>query len=66
MSKDEWMRCNDFLNSLKGRVQPQKQWKPSAGQMKALHDLNLAGNISYAGQGQVLIELYNDLKKLTE
>ena len=43
---------------------PQNTWKPSDEQMKALHDINLTGNISYAGQGQVLIELYNDLKKL--
>ena len=50
----------DWLKSLK----PQKHWKPSEEHMKALHDLNLTGNISYAGQGQVLIELYNDLKKL--
>ena len=41
-----------------------QDWKPSDEQIKALHDLNLIGNISYAGQGQVLIELYNDLKKL--
>jgi len=26
VSKDEWMRCNDFLNSLKDRVQPKKEW----------------------------------------
>ena len=28
VSKDEWMRCNDFLNSLKNRVQPQpkQEW----------------------------------------
>lgn len=50
----------DFLKSLKQR----NIWKPSDEQMKALHDMNLTGNISYAGQGQVLIELYNDLKKL--
>lgn len=50
------------LKSLKQRI----GWKPSDEQMKALHDLNLTGNISYAGQGQVLIELYNDLKKLIE
>ena len=42
----------------------QRQWKPSKEQMRALHDMNLTGNISYAGQGQTLIELYNDLKKL--
>ena len=49
-----------FLKFLKDRY----SWKPSEGQIKALHDLNLTGNISYAGQGQVLIELYNDLLKL--
>ena len=26
VSKDEWMRCNDFLNSLKERVQHQNMW----------------------------------------
>ena len=50
----------NFLKSLKQRM----GWKPSDEQMKALHDMNLTGNISYAGQGQTLIELYNDLKKL--
>ena len=54
--------CEKWLKSLKERY----TWKPSDEQMKALHDLNLTGNISYAGQGQVLIGLYNDLKKLTE
>ena len=49
-----------WLKSLKQRY----TWKPSEEQMKALHDMNLTGNISYAGQGQTLIELYNDLKKL--
>ena len=49
-----------WLKTLKQRY----TWKPSDEQMEALHDLNLTGNISYAGQGQVLIELYNDLKKL--
>ena len=52
----------NWLNSLS----PRKRWKPSDEQMHALHDLNLTGNISYAGQGQTLIELYNDLEKLTE
>lgn len=50
----------DWLKSLKDRM----TWKPSEEQMKALHGLNLTGNISYAGQGQTLINLYNDLKKL--
>lgn len=49
-----------WLKSLEQRI----GWKPIKEQMEALHDLNLTGGISYAGQGQVLIELYNDLKKL--
>jgi len=49
-----------WLKSLEQRI----GWKPTKEQMEALHDLNLTGGISYAGQGQVLIELYNDLKKL--
>lgn len=49
-----------WLNSLR----PQNRWKPTKEQMEALHDLNLTGNISYAGQGQVLIELYKQLEKL--
>ena len=54
--------CLSWLKS----IRPYNHWKPSDEQMNALHDLNLTGNISYAGQGQVLIELYNDLKKLKE
>ena len=42
------------------------QWKPSDEQMKALHDVNLTGGISYAGQGQLLIDLYNYLKQLKQ
>ena len=26
VSKDEWMRCNDFLYSLRDRVQPKQEW----------------------------------------
>ena len=51
-----------WLKSLKDRY----TWKPSDKQMKALSDINLTGGISYAGQGQELINLYNDLKKLME
>jgi hypothetical protein len=40
------------------------KWKPSDEQIKALNDINLTGGISYARQGQKLINLYNDLKKL--
>ena len=53
-------RCVDWLKSLKLK----KQWKLSEEQMKALHDLNITGNISYVGQGQCLLELYNKLKEL--
>ena len=53
-------RFLSWLKSLKERY----TWKPSEEQMRALHDMNLTGNISYVGQEQTLIELYNDLKKL--
>jgi hypothetical protein len=55
-----------WLKSLKDRVQPQTQWKPSDEQMKALSAINITGGISYAGQGQELINLFSDLKKLRE
>lgn len=42
-----------WLKSIKDRY----SWKPSDEQMKALHDLNITGNISYAGQGQELINV---------
>lgn len=51
-------------NWLKKSLKPQNRWKPTEEQMSALHDINLTGNISYAGQGQLLISLYNDLKNL--
>ena len=54
----------EWLKSLKDKVQP--KWKPSDEQMKALSSISVTGNISYAGQGQKLIDLYNDLKKLKE
>ena len=57
---DKCLAKVEWLKTLKQRC----TWKPSEEQMKALRDLNLTGNISYAGQGQTLIELYNDLKKL--
>lgn len=43
---------------------PQYHWKPSEEQMKALKALNCHGDLSYAGQQNQLISLYNDLKKL--
>lgn len=53
-------KCIDWLKSLKERY----AWKPSDEQMAALSDINCTGCISYAGQGQELINLYNDLKNL--
>ena len=51
--------CIDWLKSLKPN-----HWKPSEEQMKALNIINTVGEISYVGQGNLLIELYNELKKL--
>lgn len=39
-------------------------WKPSEEQMAALNALNCHGDLSYIGQQNQLISLYNDLKKL--
>ena len=58
----DYIKWQNWLKSLR----PQNHWKPSSEQMKALNAINVTGGISYAGQGQVLIELYNDLKKLKE
>ena len=55
----------EYINWLKS-LRPKKQWKPSDEQIKALSSINVTGGVSYAGQGQELINLYNDLKKLTE
>ena len=52
----------NWLKSLKERY----TWKPSAEQMKALSFINTTGGISYVGQEQELINLYNDLKKLRD
>lgn len=51
----------NWLKSLKDRVQPRNQWKPSKEQMKALW------NVYQGGKEQAeLATLYNDLKKLRE
>jgi hypothetical protein len=42
----------------------QPHWKPSKEQMEALNALNCHGDLSYVGQQNQLISLYNDLKKL--
>ena len=52
-----------ILNKIKS-LRPQSQWRPSDEQMKALSGINVTGCISYIGQGQELINLYNDLKRL--
>lgn len=39
-------------------------WKPNKEQMEALNALNCHGDLSYVGQQNQLISLYNDLKKL--
>ncbi len=59
---DGWSAAIWYLK--KRNAQPQNTWKPNEEQMKALSNINLTGCISYAGQGQELINLYNDLKKL--
>ena len=45
-------------------LRPQPHWKPSEEQMVALNALNCHGGLSYAGQQEHLISLYNDIKKL--
>ena len=39
-------------------------WKPSNEQMEALNAISCHGELTYTNQGQILIDLYNDLKKL--
>lgn len=57
-------KCIEWLKSLKGRVQPQKQWKPSEEQMDALAEsLSLAKNCGEESAFD-LRTLYEQLKKL--
>ena len=56
--KEMYRERIDWLQSLKGRVQPQNQWKPNDLQMSALW--------CECSPGSVLLSLYNDLKKLKE
>ena len=58
--KEMYRERIEWLESLKDRY----IWKPSEEQMVALKDINLTGSVSYAGQGQTLIDLYNELKKI--
>ena len=59
-STDYQCEVTDWLKSLK----PQSHWKPSEKQMEALNAINNVGELSYAGQADLLIKLYNDLKTL--
>ena len=61
---DGWSAAIGYIQ--KKSLRHRSQWKPSDEQIKALGDINLTGNISYAGQGQELVNLYNDLKKFRE
>ena len=45
-------------------IKPQPSWKPREKQMEALNAMNLHGDLSYVGQQNQLISLYQDLKKL--
>lgn len=45
-------------------LRPQPHWKPSKEQMEALNAINCHGALSYVGQQEHLISLYNDIKKL--
>lgn len=44
-------------------LEKQLQWKPSEEQINALNSITTIGQLSYAGQGDALISLYQDLKK---
>ena len=49
----------DWLKSFKPN-----HWKPSDEQMEALNAINTVGELSYVEQGDLLVKLYQDLKKL--
>lgn len=64
-------KVRQWLKSLKDRVQPQKQWKPSEEQMDALeHFVRSIGESGYASPYNANLKLVhsllNDLKKLKE
>jgi hypothetical protein len=62
-TKEEEERLEELADKLQD-LRPQNHWKPSDEQMEALNAINVTGCISYSGQGQKLINLYNDLKNL--
>ena len=57
VSKDKWMRCNDFLNSLKNKVQPKGYF-----QIEALE--SATENCAYSEYKDSLKELIKQLKNL--
>lgn len=71
VSKDEWMRCNDFLNSLKDRVQPQPKQEWSKEDEKTLNEIfsvaaraSLRENTTLFGKSYDYIKWQNWLKSL--
>lgn len=56
-------QLQNILDAFNGK-ESRKDWKSSEEQMKALNALNCHGDLSYVGQQNQLISLYNDLKKL--
>lgn len=59
----------DWLNSLKGRIQPQKQWKPSDEHIKAIR-LARSFVVDDFGEhptlSEILMELEEQLQKIKE
>lgn len=69
IEREEMKRLTDFLKSLKDRVQPQKQWKPSDEQIDAFeHFVKSIGESGFAyphnHNTKCVYSLLNDLKKL--
>ena len=54
--ENDWAKIERYIHKY--------HWKPSEEQMDALNVLNCHGDLSYVGQQNQLISLYNDLKKL--
>lgn len=56
------VKCKDAIEC--APILDEPSWKPREEQMEALNALNCHGDLSYIGQQNQLISLYNDLKKL--
>ena len=61
---DKAFKENDWAKIMRYAEKYLYHWKPSEEQMEALNTLNLHGDLSYVGQQNQLISLYQDLKKL--